>query len=714
MAAGPRADSGDAVYGHAGTPRVAGTHVPAVRGVSGESLRPELGVLRRQDRAPAAHRLSRRSGPRVDDRTENRCRAAPFHHDRLCRRVPLGAHRSAAALPGMPATVGASRADRAALANVSRGVRDWVRVRERPWVAACPGNPDGFVPHAELDASGPVVERAVFVSGNRARGLGNGPPHFPENLPPTAALLSISKAICVSPSSSPLRWRWPPPNRATPPFRPRTAPTPPSAPAITMPPCPPFSPPSRPLPPAPISARTSPTPTSRSASPPWPATSFTLPCASTRPTPLPPSSTPSSASRPNNRPKPGASSTACGAPATPPPSRPSTISTTRLPPASPAGREPSCSLTCRDFYDVYEISAPMIRIAPFDEEDQLRYVQSFSRAYGAQIDPAQMLRELDDRGLGDLLAHPLLLALACIVKSGPINFSSRSVIGLIERAIDTLSFRWDEGKGISREARLPLDGKDRIKCLMRAAFYTRTPDLPTALAVSAVREQLELLRWDALDPVEVLRETARFYGILVPSADRAWVFVHKTLHDFLAAKFWVESGRFDPKLVTDWDTRAAYAACLIVDATEGMLVALRDSRTLPAFAEMLSNDASFNHQRISGALIQYYDRGNHFYEQTDATRVTVELNQDFVSIASSKFLLTVIDQCVTKRSRVHDTLCAYALNELVVRKQRLPAQIYSRALAVYRTPSFTFTVHRDHGWVNIRLRQVAPAGSMTS
>ena len=371
-------------------------------------------------------------------------------------------------------------------------------------------------------------------------------------------------------------------------------------------------------------------------------------------------------------------------------------------------------LTCRDFYDVYEISAPMIRIAPFDEEDQLRYVQSFSRAYGAQIDPAQMLRELDDRGLGDLLAHPLLLALACIVKSGPINFSSRSVIGLIERAIDTLSFRWDEGKGISREARLPLDGKDRIKCLMRAAFYTRTPDLPTALAVSAVREQLELLRWDALDPVEVLRETARFYGILVPSAGRAWVFVHKTLHDFLAAKFWVESGRFDPKLVTDWDTRAAYAACLTVDATEGMLVALRDSRTLPAFAEMLSNDASFNHQRISGALIQYYDRGNHFYEQTDATRVTVELNQDFVSIASSKFLLTVIDQCVTKRSRVHDTLCAYALNELVVRKQRLPAQIYSRALAVYRTPSFTFTVHRDHGWVNIRLRQVAPAGSMTS
>jgi hypothetical protein len=371
-------------------------------------------------------------------------------------------------------------------------------------------------------------------------------------------------------------------------------------------------------------------------------------------------------------------------------------------------------LTCRDFYDVYEIDVPKIRIAPFDKDDQLRYVQSFSRAYGTQIDAVQIVQELDDRGLGDLLTHPLLLALACIVKSGPMNFSSRSVIGLIERAIDTLSFRWDEGKGISRESRLPLDGKDRIKCLMRAAFHTRTPELPTQHAITAIQEQLDLLRWDALDPVEVLRETARFYGILVPSTERAWTFVHKTLHDFLAAKFWVESGRFDPGQVADWDTRAAYAACLTADATEGMLLALREPKTLPAFAEMLSNDASFNHQKIGSALIEYYDRGNHFYEQTEANRVTVQLDQDFVSIASSKFLLSVIDQCVTKRSRVHDTLCAYGLNELVDRKQRLPAGIYSKALATFRTPSFTFTVHRDHGWVNIRLRQLAPAGSMTS
>jgi hypothetical protein len=299
-------------------------------------------------------------------------------------------------------------------------------------------------------------------------------------------------------------------------------------------------------------------------------------------------------------------------------------------------------LTCRDFYDVYEINAPAIRIAPFDRVDQERYVQSFSRAYGAKIDAAQMIGELESRGLGDLLAHSLLLALACIVKGGPMSFNSRSVMGLIERAIDTLSFRWDEAKGISREARLPLDGKDRIKCLMRIAFGTRTLELSSQLAERAAQEQLDLLRWDDVNAIEVLRETARFYGIFVPISDRSWAFVHKTLHDYLAAKFWVESGRFDPKRVSDWDARAAYAACLTADATESMLDTLRERKTLAAFAEMLSNDASFNHSRVGTALLEHYEREPHFHEYTEPNRVSVQLNQDFITIASSKFLLNII------------------------------------------------------------------------
>jgi len=287
-------------------------------------------------------------------------------------------------------------------------------------------------------------------------------------------------------------------------------------------------------------------------------------------------------------------------------------------------------------------------------------------------------------------------------------------MGLIERAIDTLSFRWDEAKGISREARLPLDGKDRIKCLMRIAFGTRTLELSSQLAERAAQEQLDLLRWDDVNAIEVLRETARFYGIFVPISDRSWALVHKTLHDYLAAKFWVESGRFDPKRVSDWDARAAYAACLTADATESMLDTLRERKTLPAFAEMLSNDASFNHSRVGTALLEHYEREPHFHEYTEPNRVSVQLNQDFITIASSKFLLNIIELCIHSRSRVHDTLCAYAMDGLTQRNQRLSPKLYAKALALYGTPGFTFTVHRDHSWVNLRLRQLAPIGSMTS
>ncbi len=130
-------------------------------------------------------------------------------------------------------------------------------------------------------------------------------------------------------------------------------------------------------------------------------------------------------------------------------------------------------LTCRDFYDVYDLTVPHARIKEFDTADQERYVEAFMKAYDAQVPATDLLNDLKGRGLADVLKHPLLLALVCIVKTGKMQLHSRSVLGLIERAIETLSFRWDEGKGVERESRTPLDGRDRINCLKRIAFNTR-------------------------------------------------------------------------------------------------------------------------------------------------------------------------------------------------------------------------------------------------
>jgi len=224
-------------------------------------------------------------------------------------------------------------------------------------------------------------------------------------------------------------------------------------------------------------------------------------------------------------------------------------------------------LTCRDLFDISDITAPYLRIAPFSEDDQNEFVAVFSKAYGGRkIDPLKMLHELRERGFREFLSHPLLLALTCIIHPETALIKSHNVICLIDRAMQTLSFRWDEGRAIARETKYPLDGKQRIQCLMRIAFHASGPRVPTYVVKSEAQRQLDLFPWENIDPIELLREIARFFGILVPTNGN-WEFVHRTLYDYLWALYSVQTGKFDPSKVEVWRTREAYAACLSSDAT---------------------------------------------------------------------------------------------------------------------------------------------------
>jgi len=371
-------------------------------------------------------------------------------------------------------------------------------------------------------------------------------------------------------------------------------------------------------------------------------------------------------------------------------------------------------LSCREFYDIYDIKLPQARLDRFDAEDQKRYATSFLAIYGSNVNVDALLNDLRSRGMEDLLAHPLLLSLVCIVKSGRMSVNSRSVITLIDRAIDTLSFRWDEGKGVSRESTLPVpvDGRDRVKCLMRIAYRTGVAKVEERQALELASQQLELLRWDYVDAKQMLLETARFYGIFVPTDAGDWQFVHKTLHDYLGARFWVENGLFQASSIREWNTKAAYAACLTGDATESLLSALSDVKSLPAFAEMLSNDASFDHVRVAQAVIKHYEqsrKGHYFRLQPKS--IEVQLSQDFISIASTKFLLEIVEACSRQRSEVCDGLAAYALAELYSRKIRLPARIYIKLVYLYGSDTFLFRVHsvqRDSSWIIFPLSELKP------
>jgi hypothetical protein len=369
-------------------------------------------------------------------------------------------------------------------------------------------------------------------------------------------------------------------------------------------------------------------------------------------------------------------------------------------------------LTCRDHYEIYDLNAPRLKIAEFEIEDQIRFVETFLRAYGSAANATKLVKELHDRGLYDLLRHPLLLTLACIVKNSSLDVHSRNVVSLIDAAINTLSFRWDESKGLKREGTTPLDSIARIKCLKRIAFTLGLEPARQHTVVEIARKQLELMRWEQVDPLQVLLEIARFYGIFVPVGD-SWGFVHRSLQDFLAAQYWVGTGQFARDTESGefrLDSRTAFAGCLMDDATSVMESALRRKEGLPIFAEMLMNDPSFDHSAIAKAIVAYYTRyeTEHYYRRTDYS-VECHLQQDFITDASSKFLDYLVQVCATTRGKTKDTLTAYATSELALRGVPLSQLAYEICIKNFGSEKFSFVASNRQ---IVRLIDVCPKSNI--
>lgn len=362
-------------------------------------------------------------------------------------------------------------------------------------------------------------------------------------------------------------------------------------------------------------------------------------------------------------------------------------------------------LTCRDYYEVSQLKAPEVRIDAFSREDQINFVRVFMEAYVCPHNPAEVVEDLERRGFNEFLEHPLLLTLACIVKTSPMTVQPRSGLRLLRNALNVLCYQWDEQKKISRESSTPLEGEDRIHILANIAYRSPSPFVKQERAEEVARKQLTLMRFDRIDARKVLWETARFYGILVPTED-GYDFVHRTIHDYLAAKHWVESGEFASERKHTWNARTAYAACLSPDATEVLRKALSSPNGLPTAAEIISNAASFDMATIAEALFKHFAEGGHVLEHTrvsdppltgkfanpDLNRITGQLDSDFVRWADSRFLDYIVEYCCEHNSPVNNLLVAYAVTELYHRRAKLRMQTYKKALGAYKTDKFTFFV----------------------
>ena len=321
-------------------------------------------------------------------------------------------------------------------------------------------------------------------------------------------------------------------------------------------------------------------------------------------------------------------------------------------------------LTCRSYYDTAAVSAPHWDIAPFSVHDAEGFIKAFAKAYQSDLDASVVIRDLHDKGFADFLQHPLLLALVCILKSGPMPTLPRSSIGLIRRAVDTLTFRWDEAKQLARESRYDLDGEDRKRCLMRVAFNMHRLIEKEDVVIRATQEQLRLLQRPDVSVERLLEELAQWYGLLVPSEDNHWSFVHRTIHDYLAALFWIETAGFDPQTVTEWNSRAAYAACMTGDATRAMLKMLSSTKDTGPFVECLSNNAAFDVEKVADAVVDFFHRNPEAATVKRDSEVEVTTTKGFFALASDDFLRALSEASAPGKLMSNEALLWCAIAEL--------------------------------------------------
>jgi hypothetical protein len=349
-------------------------------------------------------------------------------------------------------------------------------------------------------------------------------------------------------------------------------------------------------------------------------------------------------------------------------------------------------LTCREYYEVFQIAAREVRIDHFNRKDKEQFVNAFLSAFRSRQRPEGVIEDLESRGFTEFLSHPLLLTLACIVRTSAAVGQPRSALRLLDRALDVLCYRWDEQKGISRHQVTPLDGNDRIQVLKRLAHTIKSPFIPKARAMQIVSTQLDRMGIDGIDPRQVLKETAQFYGILAQRED-GWEFVHRTIHDFLGAQFWVESGEFALHRNYEWNARTAYAACLSGDSTEVLERALDSPQGLPTVTEILCNAPTFDPKRIIRAVVEYFSNANRVvqFEEGD-DRILGRLESDFLRLASTRFLARLFEHCCAARNKTTKVIEAYCAVELRDRAERLDHATYEVALRIHKSDRFSFIV----------------------
>ena len=332
-------------------------------------------------------------------------------------------------------------------------------------------------------------------------------------------------------------------------------------------------------------------------------------------------------------------------------------------------------LTCRSHYDIIDLVGTKYFIEDLSIDEAVIFASRFFEMFEVNEDPSKFVEECVNLGFDDYLKHPLLLTLVCFLRSGSLTNIPKYTIGLIRRALDILTYRWDAQRGIERESHEPLDGEDRIRCLMQIAYDSTNLSMSELNVTSSIRKFLTHHQYSSVNISNLMLEMARWYGILVPVRNGEWTFVHKTIHDFLAARFWVESGEFANSAFKENNSRAAYAACLVPDASHYLRRILYRSGDLNVFVECLRNNAKFSPKSIASSLVKHYKKFRTVGVQTEDDLVTIKTETDTSKYSSEKLLLEMLKIGSKKDTYENFVVFTLALIELIKRKADLEVEL---------------------------------------
>jgi len=372
-------------------------------------------------------------------------------------------------------------------------------------------------------------------------------------------------------------------------------------------------------------------------------------------------------------------------------------------------------LTCRIHYDIITLPARQFWIRKFSAKNAIDFCKKFFEAYEVSVDATKMIRNLRALGLDSFTEHPLMLTLVCIIHTSTKKTIPKNTIRLISEAIRTLTYRWDEHKGVDRECKTILDGEERTRCLSMIAFNAQSFVLENHEIQTIINKYLFKQQIQKVDASILLDEIVQWFGIVVPVSMGQWGFIHRTIHDYLAAKYWVENAEFILESITQWDTRAAYAMCIMPDATKYLGVALRHKCEPIVIAQCLVNNAVFDSNIIAPQFTNYLNDKEVIECKINKHDVSASISTvyDIFPYASDIFLNCLILSQRTNTFRNNAiAITLYCLHEFAERNTQINKLAYDHAMEILDKNKSSLYVKKGVRVSEVKLRNLVVGKQM--